>query len=154
VESSWVHSARRPLIGILYLSGWLWWWIICGMKIGRGNRSIRRKPAPPPLCPPQIPLDQTRAGTRAAAVGSQRLTAWAMPWPCTDSRPFKRTHFQLGKWFCFSLYILEEARGIHFGRIHYSDLNLHWSYSTEKYNWDISFTFSRSTGLSWHSEFS
>jgi hypothetical protein len=41
-----------------------------GMKIGRGNRSTRRKPAPTPLCPPQIPLDQT-----AAAVGSQRLTA-------------------------------------------------------------------------------
>jgi hypothetical protein len=29
-----------------------------GMKIGRGNRSTRRKPAPAPLCPPQIPLDQ------------------------------------------------------------------------------------------------
>jgi hypothetical protein len=27
---------------------------------GRGNRSIRRKPAPTPLCPPQIPLDQIR----------------------------------------------------------------------------------------------
>jgi hypothetical protein len=39
-----------------------------GMKIGRGNRSTRRKPAPAPLCPPQIPLDQTRARTRAAAV--------------------------------------------------------------------------------------
>jgi hypothetical protein len=25
-----------------------------GMKIGRGNRSTRRKPAPAPLCPPQI----------------------------------------------------------------------------------------------------
>jgi hypothetical protein len=31
---------------------------IGGMKIGRGNRSTRRKPAPAPLCPPQIPLDQ------------------------------------------------------------------------------------------------
>jgi hypothetical protein len=31
-----------------------------GMKIGRGNRSTRRKPTPAPLCPPQIPLDQTR----------------------------------------------------------------------------------------------
>jgi hypothetical protein len=46
-----------------------------GIKIGRGNRSTRRKPAPAPLCPPQIPLDQTGAGTRAAAVGSRRLTA-------------------------------------------------------------------------------
>jgi hypothetical protein len=26
---------------------------------GRGNRSTRRKPAPTPLRPPQIPLDQT-----------------------------------------------------------------------------------------------
>jgi hypothetical protein len=31
-----------------------------GMKIGRGNRSTRRKPTPAPLFPPQIPLDQTR----------------------------------------------------------------------------------------------
>jgi hypothetical protein len=45
-----------------------------GMKIGRGNRSTGRKPAPAPLCPPQIPHDQTRARTRAATVGSQRLT--------------------------------------------------------------------------------
>jgi hypothetical protein len=33
---------------------------IGGMKFGRGNRSTRRKPDPAPLCPPQIPLDQTR----------------------------------------------------------------------------------------------
>jgi hypothetical protein len=46
-----------------------------GMKIGKGNRSTRRKPAPSPFCPPQIPLDETRARTRAAAVGSQRLTS-------------------------------------------------------------------------------
>jgi hypothetical protein len=45
-----------------------------GKKIGRGNRSARRKPASAPLCPPQIPLEQTRARTRAATVGSQRLT--------------------------------------------------------------------------------
>jgi hypothetical protein len=44
---------------------------IGGMKIGRGNRSTRKKPAPVPLRPPQIPHDQTRARTRAAAVGSQ-----------------------------------------------------------------------------------
>jgi hypothetical protein len=30
---------------------------IGGMSIGRGNRSTRRKPAPMPLCPPQIPHD-------------------------------------------------------------------------------------------------
>jgi hypothetical protein len=59
----------------------------CGMKIGRRDGSTLRKPAPATLCPPQIPLDQTRA----AAVGSQRLTAWAMTRPrslterCYDS---------------------------------------------------------------------
>jgi hypothetical protein len=51
------------------------WVATGGMKIGSGNRSTRRKPAPAPLCPPQIPHDQTRARTRAAAVGSQRLIA-------------------------------------------------------------------------------
>jgi hypothetical protein len=48
---------------------------IGGMRIGRGNRCTLRKPAPVPLCPPQIPRDMTRAGTRAAAVGSRKLTA-------------------------------------------------------------------------------
>jgi hypothetical protein len=55
--------------------------VIGGMKIGRGNRSTRRKPAPMPLCPPQIPHDLTWGRTRAAAVGNQRLTAWAMARP-------------------------------------------------------------------------
>jgi hypothetical protein len=41
------------------------------IKIGRGNRSTQRKPAPAPLCPPQMPHSQTRTQTRAAAVGSQ-----------------------------------------------------------------------------------
>jgi hypothetical protein len=30
---------------------------IGGMKIDRGKRSTRKKPAPAPLCPPQIPHD-------------------------------------------------------------------------------------------------
>jgi hypothetical protein len=42
--------------------------------IGRGNRSTRRKPSPVPLCPPQTP-HAARTRTRAAAVGSQCLTA-------------------------------------------------------------------------------
>jgi hypothetical protein len=52
-----------------------------GMRIGSGNRSTRSKPAPVPLCPPQIPYDLTWARTRAAAVGSRRLTALAMARP-------------------------------------------------------------------------
>jgi hypothetical protein len=45
-----------------------------GGMIGRENRSTRKKPAPVLLCPPQIP-HAARTRTRAAAVGSQRLTA-------------------------------------------------------------------------------
>jgi hypothetical protein len=54
---------------------------IGGINIGRWYRSTRRKPSPVPLCPPQIPHDPTRARTRAAAVGRQRLTSWAMARP-------------------------------------------------------------------------
>jgi hypothetical protein len=76
---------------------------IGGMKIGRGNRNTGRKPAPAPLCPPQIPLDQTRDRARAATVGSQRLTTWAMARPCTLLTPchFLSTVLNsrfLGKW--------------------------------------------------------
>jgi hypothetical protein len=41
-----------------------------GMRISRGNRSTRRKPAAVLLCPPQIPHDLTWARSRTAAVGS------------------------------------------------------------------------------------
>jgi hypothetical protein len=46
-----------------------------GIRIGRGNRSTRRKPALVPLCPPQMSHDLTWARTRTDAVGSRRLTA-------------------------------------------------------------------------------
>jgi hypothetical protein len=49
-----------------------------GMKICRGNRSTRRKPAPARLCPSQIPHDIIWDRTQAAAVGSWRLTASAV----------------------------------------------------------------------------
>jgi hypothetical protein len=48
---------------------------IGGMKIGRGNRSTQRKPTPVPLYRAQILHDLTRARTKAAAMGSRRLTA-------------------------------------------------------------------------------
>jgi hypothetical protein len=47
---------------------------IGGMKLA-GETEVLGENLPQRLCPPQIPLDQTRARTRAAAVGSQRLTA-------------------------------------------------------------------------------
>jgi hypothetical protein len=51
------------------------------MRIGRRNQSTRRKPAPVPACPPQIPHDLTWAQTRATTVGNRRLAAWAMARP-------------------------------------------------------------------------
>jgi hypothetical protein len=48
---------------------------IDGIKIGGENRSTRRKPAPMPLCRPQIQHDLTWDRTRAAAVGSRPLIA-------------------------------------------------------------------------------
>jgi hypothetical protein len=56
-----------------------------GMKISRGNRSTRRKPAPAPLRPPQISLDQTRVRTRTAEVGSQRSFSDTCDIPSTNS---------------------------------------------------------------------
>jgi hypothetical protein len=53
-----------------------------GMKIGRGNRSTRRKPAPAPLCPTQIPLDQTpglNPGRRGGKPATNRLSYGAAP---------------------------------------------------------------------------
>jgi hypothetical protein len=76
-----VHLVRWPIIGLSYQPR-----IIdeCGavgeIRIGRGNRSTRRKPALVPLCP-QIPHDLIRARNRADAVGNRRLTAWAMALP-------------------------------------------------------------------------
>jgi hypothetical protein len=52
-----------------------------GMKIGRGIWSSRRKPAPAPLLSITKSHVPTRVWTRAAAVGSRRLTAWAMARP-------------------------------------------------------------------------
>jgi hypothetical protein len=65
-----------------------------GMRIGRENRSTRRKPAPVPFCIPQIPHDLTWARTRGAAVGSRRITAWVMArrWPVLRIQPSALWH--------------------------------------------------------------
>jgi hypothetical protein len=46
-----------------------------GMRIGKGNRSTRRKPAPAPLCSPQMPHEQTRAAVRLSALRAGRPLA-------------------------------------------------------------------------------
>jgi hypothetical protein len=59
--SSGCHDDERGAVG--------------GMRIGRGNQSTQRKPAPVPFCPPQIPYDLTWDWTQPAVVGSRQLTA-------------------------------------------------------------------------------
>jgi hypothetical protein len=63
-----------------------------GGMIGRENWSTRRKLSPVPLCPPQISHDLSRARTRAAAVGSRRLTAW------TSARPILGSSLNVQRW--------------------------------------------------------
>jgi hypothetical protein len=50
------------------------------MRIGRRNRSTRRKPTPVPFYPPQIPHDLTGDITWVAALGSPRLATWSVAW--------------------------------------------------------------------------
>jgi hypothetical protein len=79
-----VYLVRRPLIGLLYQPRMIdndECGAVGGMRIGMGNRSTRRRPAPVTLCPPQISHDLIRARTRAAVVGNRRQTAWAMAQP-------------------------------------------------------------------------
>jgi hypothetical protein len=60
---SWDGRRLSPLgtsaTGLLYRSRMVddEYRAVGGMRIGRGNRSTPRKPAPVPLCPPQIPHD-------------------------------------------------------------------------------------------------
>jgi hypothetical protein len=51
-------------------------WAVGAMRIGRGNLSTRRKPAPVPLRPPQIPHNMIWARTQAAAVESRLHGMW------------------------------------------------------------------------------
>jgi hypothetical protein len=71
----WVHLVRRPLIGLLYQPR-MTDNDECGevnrMRIGRGNRSTRSKPAPVSLCPPQIPHDLT--GRRCGKPATNHLS--------------------------------------------------------------------------------
>jgi hypothetical protein len=86
----WVHLVRRPITGLLYQPRMIdddECAAVGGMRIGRGNRNTWRRPPWIPLCSPQIPQYLTWARTRAAAVGSRRLTAWAMARPLYSSLP-------------------------------------------------------------------
>jgi hypothetical protein len=72
-----VHFVRRSLICLLFQPRMIddECGAFGGMRIGRGKGSVRRKPTPVPLCPPQIPHDLTWYRNWAATVGSRRLFA-------------------------------------------------------------------------------
>jgi hypothetical protein len=96
-----VHLVRRPLFGLLYqprMTDNEEYEAIGGMRIGRRNWSTRRIPTPVPLRPPQIPHDLTWDRTSSAAVGSRRLTAWAMARPLTIPNPWYFKKFQSVRW--------------------------------------------------------
>jgi hypothetical protein len=75
MESNWIQSAPRPLIGLLcqapddYNDGEI------GGMIGRGNRNTRKKPVPVPLCPPQTPrCPDANPGRRGEKPATNRLS--------------------------------------------------------------------------------
>jgi hypothetical protein len=71
----WIHLVRQPLVDLSCQSRTVAQYGTDGrMRIGRGNRSTRRKPAQVLLRPPQIPHDLTWDRVLAAAVGSRRLS--------------------------------------------------------------------------------
>jgi hypothetical protein len=99
----WVLSECRPLTGLLYRARMIGeCGAVGGMRSGRGNRSTLRKPAQVVLCPPQIPHDLTWARTWAAAVRSQRLTFWVIPWssPLITLVTYKATSDAYALWRC------------------------------------------------------
>jgi hypothetical protein len=74
---NWVHSARRPLNGLLYLPR-----VIMMM----GNLVELRLAGETEVLGENLPQRHfVHHKSRAAAVGSQRLTAWAMARPWTDT---------------------------------------------------------------------
>jgi hypothetical protein len=76
----WVHLVRWPVFGLLYQPRMIddEYGSVCGMRIGRRNRSTRRKPATLSTRNPTWPDLGSNLGRRG---GSRRLTTWTMARP-------------------------------------------------------------------------
>jgi hypothetical protein len=72
-------TAATP--GLLYLPGWLWGWSWWNERFWQGKPMYSEKTCPDATLSTTNPTCHTRAWTRAAAVGSQRLTASALAQP-------------------------------------------------------------------------
>jgi hypothetical protein len=79
--STWYCGHYWPIVPTLD-DRWWWLWSNCWeWRLAEETEVLRENLPLAPLCPPQIPHDNTRFRTRTAAVESQRLTAWAMSRP-------------------------------------------------------------------------
>jgi hypothetical protein len=67
-----------------------WWWVcnIGGIIMAGEDEVLGEKPIPVTLRPPQVSDGLPRDRTRACAVTSRRLTAWAMARPKRQSLPW------------------------------------------------------------------
>jgi hypothetical protein len=78
----WVYSALRPLMAYCTCPGWWWelrsWW---NERFWHGKPKYSDRICPDATLSTTNPTCQTRARTRAPAVGSQRLTASAVARP-------------------------------------------------------------------------
>jgi hypothetical protein len=81
VESNWVHSALRPLMAYCVSPGWLWWWRNWWNEGWQENPKYSEKTCSSAALSTTNPTCSARTRNRAAAVGSQRLTAWATALP-------------------------------------------------------------------------
>jgi hypothetical protein len=99
-----VHLVRRPLSGLLYQTRMIdddECGAVGGMRIGRGNRSTRRKPAPVPLCPPQIPHDKdlgSNQGSRGRKPATNRLSYGTALCSRLGGSPCKPSYFTQQNW--------------------------------------------------------
>jgi hypothetical protein len=93
MESNWVHSALRPLIGLLCQPRVIMMMEKLVVWLAGETEVLGQKPASVPLCPPQTP-HASRTRTRAAAVENQRLTAWATARPLSTISEVNKFHQQ------------------------------------------------------------
>jgi hypothetical protein len=94
----WVHSALQPLLVYCTCPGWLWGWkSLWNERVWQERPKYSEKTCPDATLSTTNPTCQTRPRTRAATMGSQRLTPSAMSRPfhedlqgsgCTDPRTY------------------------------------------------------------------
>jgi hypothetical protein len=96
----WVYLVRLPQIGlrVLYQPGMIdddECGAFGGMRIGKGNRSTLRKPAPVPLRPPQIPMTWPDLGWNPGCWGGKTATN-----RLSYGTAYQRRNFP---WLCYPL---------------------------------------------------